>query len=36
VRDLWERKDIGAARTLAVRLRPHASVLYRVMPSMPP
>jgi hypothetical protein len=35
VRDLWERKDIGAARTLAVRLRPHASVLYRVMPPMP-
>jgi alpha-galactosidase len=36
VRDLWERKDIGAARTLAVRLRPHASVLYRVMPPMSP
>jgi hypothetical protein len=30
VRDLWERKDIGPSRTLAVRLRPHASVLYRV------
>jgi hypothetical protein len=31
LRDLWERKDSGAALTLAVRLRPHASVLYRVM-----
>jgi hypothetical protein len=32
VRDLWERKDIGPSRTLAVRLKPHASVLYRVTP----
>ena len=30
VRDLWERKDAGSAPSLTVKLRPHASVLYRL------
>jgi alpha-galactosidase len=30
VRDLWERKNAGSAQSLTVRLRPHASVLYRL------
>ncbi|MFL6602779.1 MAG: glycoside hydrolase family 27 protein [Steroidobacteraceae bacterium] len=30
VRDLWEHRDLGVSRRLEVRLRPHASVLYRV------
>jgi hypothetical protein len=30
VRDLWERKNTGSAPSLTVRLRPHASVLYRL------
>jgi alpha-galactosidase len=30
VRDLWKHKDAGAASSLTVRLRPHASVLYRL------
>jgi hypothetical protein len=29
VRDLWEQKDLGAATSLQVTLRPHACVLYR-------
>lgn len=28
LRDLWKRKDIGAATALKLTLRPHASVLY--------
>jgi alpha-galactosidase len=31
VRDLWERKNAGSAASLTVKLRPHASVLYRLM-----
>jgi alpha-galactosidase len=30
VRDLWERKNIGSAPSLTVKLRPHASALYRL------
>jgi hypothetical protein len=30
VRDLWERKNAGSALSLTVKLRPHASVLYRL------
>jgi len=30
VRDLWQRKELGPADGIAARLRPHASVLYRV------
>jgi len=30
VRNLWERKDAGSARSLTVKLRPHASVLYQL------
>jgi hypothetical protein len=30
VRDLWEKKNIGKAATLDVKLPPHASVLYKV------
>ena len=32
VRDLWEHKDLGAARGVSLTLEPHASVLYRVIP----
>lgn len=31
-RDLWERRDLGAAEELRVTLAPHASALYRVSP----
>lgn len=30
VRDLWERKNVGTAKELSVKLAPHASVLYRI------
>ncbi len=30
VRDLWERKDLGAATSLKLSLQPHACALYRV------
>jgi alpha-galactosidase len=30
LRDLWERKDLGAAESLNVTLAPHGSALYRV------
>jgi len=30
MRDLWRRKNLGVARSLVVKLQPHASVLYRV------
>ncbi|MGB6025162.1 MAG: glycoside hydrolase family 27 protein, partial [Candidatus Sulfotelmatobacter sp.] len=30
LRDLWERKNVGSAPSLSVKLRPHASVLYRL------
>jgi hypothetical protein len=30
LRDLWEHKKLGKARSLTIKLRPHASVLYRV------
>ena len=33
VRDLWERKDLGAAESLTVTLPPHGSVLYTVSPA---
>jgi len=36
VRDLWKHEDIGVSRRLAVRLRPHASVLYRVTSLLSP
>ena len=31
VRDLWSAKDLGDATSLMVKLRPHASALYRVV-----
>lgn len=30
VRDLWERKDLGKAKSLDVKLAPHASVMWKV------
>jgi hypothetical protein len=30
VRDLWEHKDLGPAKSLTVTLSPHASVLYKL------
>ena len=30
VRDLWLRRDLGPREGIQVRLRPHASVMYRV------
>jgi len=30
LRDLWARRNVGAAPSLSVTLRPHASVLYRL------
>jgi alpha-galactosidase len=30
VRELWETRELGRARSLSVKLKPHASVLYRV------
>ncbi len=30
MRDLWERKDAGMAKTFSVKLAPHACVLYRL------
>jgi len=30
MRDVWERKDMGSAGSLAVTLPPHGSVLYRI------
>jgi alpha-galactosidase len=30
VRDLWQRKDLGAAGLLKLQLPPHAAILYRV------
>ena len=30
VRDLWAAKDLGDTNSLTVKLRPHASALYRV------
>ena len=32
LRDLWERRGLGLARSLAVTLTPHSSKLYRVSP----
>ncbi len=32
VRDLWERKDLGPAKSLDLTLPPHACVLYRLAP----
>jgi alpha-galactosidase len=32
VRDLWQRRDIGRAESLAVGLAPHSSVVYRIEP----
>jgi len=32
VRDLWQRRDIGRADSLAVELAPHSSVVYRIEP----
>jgi hypothetical protein len=32
LRDLWEHKDLGAAKAITVTLAPHASVLYRARP----
>jgi hypothetical protein len=32
IRDLWERKDMSAAKDLEVTLAPHASALYRIEP----
>lgn len=33
VRDLWERKELGRADALEVRLAAHASVLYKILPA---
>ncbi len=33
VRDLWNAKDLGEAKSLIVQLRPHACVLYKVVNS---
>jgi hypothetical protein len=30
VRDLWEARELGKSRSLSVKLKPHASVLFRV------
>ena len=30
VRDLWQRKDLGLEERVAIKLEPHASVLYKV------
>jgi hypothetical protein len=30
IHDLWEHKDLGAGKEINVKLKPHASVLYRV------
>jgi hypothetical protein len=30
LRDLWRRKDLGAADGIHIQLRPHASALYRI------
>ena len=30
IRDLWEHKELKAAKSLTVKLAPHASVLYRL------
>jgi hypothetical protein len=30
VRDLWERKNLGPTLSLTIKLRPHASKLYRL------
>ncbi len=30
LRDLWKRKNAGTAQSLTIKLRPHASVLYRL------
>ena len=32
VRDLWKHKNLVAARNFALRLAPHASILYRIEP----
>jgi alpha-galactosidase len=32
LRDLWERKELGRAASIAVKLAPHACVLYRLSP----
>lgn len=32
LRDLWEHKDLGAAKEMSVTLAPHACALYRVRP----
>jgi hypothetical protein len=32
VRDLWERKDLGSAKSLDLTLGSHACVLYRLLP----
>jgi hypothetical protein len=32
LRDLWEHKELGAAKDVTVTLAPHASVLYRARP----
>jgi hypothetical protein len=34
-RNLWERKDLGAADSLKVALPPHGSVLYRLSDAAP-
>ncbi len=33
IRDLWEHKDLGSAKSLDITLRPHASALYRLKPN---
>ena len=33
LRDLWEHKELGSADKLEVRLAPHASALYKILPS---
>jgi hypothetical protein len=33
LRDLWEHKELGRADRLEVRLAPHASALYKILPA---
>ena len=35
IRDLWQRSDRGVSTALTVRLDPHGSVLYRLLPHQP-
>jgi len=32
VRDLWQRRDMGTQEEIYENLRPHAAVLYKILP----